>query len=239
MSFPPQVAEQVLVDCARHCCICHKFCGVKIELHHITPVSEGGENTYDNCIPLCLDCHAEVLSYNPKHPKGRKYTNSELRRHRDRWYEKVKKSHGTIINSDYTELDREVFLQIREILPSTGSIQFIRSHPWGAAFPLEKMNQLYRFLDRCARPEFEFIDADLEGIRASLEEAIEIFCATIGVYTFPVYNRLGWNNVPIDRGFPQAQQHDKITSELTDLSDAVCAKYDESIRLGRRKLIVY
>ena len=98
MSFPPLVAEAALVDCGRHCSICHKFCGTKIELHHIIPKDEDGNDTYENCIPLCFDCHAEVKAYNPKHPKGKKYTASELKAHRDRWYEKVKKSYGVTAN---------------------------------------------------------------------------------------------------------------------------------------------
>ncbi len=57
-----------------------------MELHHIVPQSDGGKNTFDNCIPLCFDCHADVMAYNPSHPKGRKYTASELRTHRNRWY---------------------------------------------------------------------------------------------------------------------------------------------------------
>lgn len=88
MGFPTSVADEVLVHCGRHCCICGKFVGTKIELHHIIQVADGGDDSVDNCIPLCLDCHAEVKSYNPKHPKGRKYTETELKRHRDKCYEK-------------------------------------------------------------------------------------------------------------------------------------------------------
>lgn len=88
MGFPTSVADEVLVRCGRHCCICGKFVGTKIELHHIVQVADGGDDSVDNCIPLCLDCHAEVKSYNQKHPKGRKYTETELKRHRDKCYEK-------------------------------------------------------------------------------------------------------------------------------------------------------
>ena len=35
MGFPQSVAEKALVACGRCCCICHVFCGTKIELHHI------------------------------------------------------------------------------------------------------------------------------------------------------------------------------------------------------------
>ena len=94
MSFPNNIAEKVLVDCKRSCAICHTFCGIKIELHHIKPKSDGGEDSYDNCIPLCFNCHADAGAYNPKHPKGRKYSEAELKNHRDRWYSKVKDSNA-------------------------------------------------------------------------------------------------------------------------------------------------
>lgn len=89
MPFPVAVADEVLLSCGRRCCICHKLCGTKIELHHIVPQVEGGPDTFENCIPLCFDCHAEVGHYNQKHPKGRRFSASELRQHRDAWYASV------------------------------------------------------------------------------------------------------------------------------------------------------
>lgn len=86
MAFPPSVAEELLVRCHRHCCLCHKPAGNKIEIHHIVPKSEGGDDSAENGIPLCFDCHAEVQSYNAKHPRGRRFTASELRKHREQWF---------------------------------------------------------------------------------------------------------------------------------------------------------
>lgn len=80
------VKEEALVACGRRCCICHAFCGVNIELHHIDAESNGGPSTLDNCIPLCFNCHADVGHYNSRHPKGTKYSPGELRRHRDTWF---------------------------------------------------------------------------------------------------------------------------------------------------------
>lgn len=48
-----------------------------------------GDDTFENCIPLCFDCHAEVEHYNEQHPRGRKFCESELRKHRDTWFSKV------------------------------------------------------------------------------------------------------------------------------------------------------
>jgi len=85
-SWSKKVSEDVLVACGRFCAICRKFKGVNIELHHIVPRADGGDNSFDNCIPLCFDCHADVESYNTSHPKGKKYTLGELKRTRDLLY---------------------------------------------------------------------------------------------------------------------------------------------------------
>jgi hypothetical protein len=89
MSFPPDVAEDLLIKSARHCCLCRQFKGQKIEVHHIKPEAQGGPSTADNGIPICFDCHADVESYNAQHPRGRKYRHSELKRLRDEWFRLV------------------------------------------------------------------------------------------------------------------------------------------------------
>jgi len=86
MCFSLEVAEELLVKSARCCCLCRKFKGTKIEVHHIVPVANGGSDNSDNGIPLCFDCHADVMSYNAKHPKGRKFRSVELKKHRDQWF---------------------------------------------------------------------------------------------------------------------------------------------------------
>ena len=37
-------------------------------------------------------CHAIVRQYDPKHPKGTKFTESELKMHRDKWYQQMQNS---------------------------------------------------------------------------------------------------------------------------------------------------
>ena len=90
MSFSEEIKTKAMIACGRCCCICHKFCGNNMEVHHIKARAEGGQDIYENAIPLCFDCHAEVRQYDPKHPKGIKFTGKELIMHRDEWYRKVK-----------------------------------------------------------------------------------------------------------------------------------------------------
>lgn len=83
--FGRKEIESLLVACHRRCCICHCCCGVKIEVHHIESATTPASGRIENAIPLCCNCHAEVCHYNPKHPKGRKLTPGELRRHKEQW----------------------------------------------------------------------------------------------------------------------------------------------------------
>jgi hypothetical protein len=85
MSFDRSQVAELLALCHRRCCICHRFCGVKMETDHITPKSEGGDDTIDNAITVCFECHAEIHSYNIKHPRGRKFTSEELKMHKKNW----------------------------------------------------------------------------------------------------------------------------------------------------------
>lgn len=85
-----KVKEEALIACKRHCCICETFKGINIEVHHIIQKADGGSDDFDNAIPLCFDCHCMIGGYNPKHPKGNKFTTTELKRRRDEFYNKIK-----------------------------------------------------------------------------------------------------------------------------------------------------
>lgn len=105
MPFPKAVKEQAAVACNRCCCICHEFKGIKLEFHHIKQETNGGENTYENCIPLCFDCHADMGGVNSKHPKGNAYSEKELKMHRDKWYEQCASKTTTIEEATTADID--------------------------------------------------------------------------------------------------------------------------------------
>lgn len=63
LGFSSSVKDQILIDTARHCCVCHRYKGVKVEVHHIKQEALGGPNTYENTIFLCFDCHCDAGHY--------------------------------------------------------------------------------------------------------------------------------------------------------------------------------
>lgn len=87
MAFDKNKVSVLLAQCHRRCCVCHRFCGVKMELHHIEQKSDGGSDDIENAIPLCFECHAEVNHYNDAHPRGRKFSKEELLVHKKQWLE--------------------------------------------------------------------------------------------------------------------------------------------------------
>ena len=94
--FNRKEVADLLTRCHRRCCICHRFCGVKMETDHIVPQSQGGDESIDNALPVCFECHAEIHSYNPKHPRGRMYTPEELRAHKEQWLDTCER-HPTVL----------------------------------------------------------------------------------------------------------------------------------------------
>jgi len=86
MPFSDSIKEEALVKSRRCCCLCNDFAGVYVNVHHIVPEGEGGPNTLENAIVLCLKCHGEVGHYNNAHPIGNKYSKDELKKQRDIWW---------------------------------------------------------------------------------------------------------------------------------------------------------
>jgi len=97
MGFNRTEASKLLVLCHRRCCVCHRYCGIKIELHHIKPSEEGGDDSIGNAIPLCFECHAEVQLYNDSHPRGRKFRPDELQEHKEQWLKICVESPGALL----------------------------------------------------------------------------------------------------------------------------------------------
>ena len=92
MAFSKKIKNKIFVQSARHCCVCHRATGINIEVHHIKPRKQGGEDTLDNAIALCFNCHADAGHYFAGHPKGAKLSPQELIKHKSEWFKIVKEN---------------------------------------------------------------------------------------------------------------------------------------------------
>jgi hypothetical protein len=109
MAFDNATRAKALVAAARHCCVCHRYKGVKVEVHHVVPEAEGGDDTLENAITLCFDCHADAGHYNTRHPRGSRFSQNELRRARSTW-------HATVLRGSLSAPPEEDMLYCRYLL---------------------------------------------------------------------------------------------------------------------------
>jgi hypothetical protein len=94
MAFPATDVVALLASCKRHCCVCWRRCGFRIELHHIRPLAEGVPDEISNAIPVCFDCHAEIESV------GRKVVYREAAvEHKRKWLEIVASNPAALIEA--------------------------------------------------------------------------------------------------------------------------------------------
>lgn len=240
MPFPNKVKEQAFISSGRHCVLCHKYCGIKIEAHHIKPHSKGGEDTLDNCIPLCFDCHCEVGSYNSEHPKGNKFSESELIAHRDNWYNRISNNDG-YYKISYKNTDLKTFETINEFIPIE-LIDIFRNQDFGNSFYNNILSTMDRIIFRFEnRPGDEFLDTELEGIRAEILMDIKKFAIMILEYTDCREGNMDLNYIPFDEmTLLQNREATNIyrerRNEMNELSTHIAVRYDDLIRLARRKL---
>jgi hypothetical protein len=235
MGFPTEVREPALLACGRFCCLCHKFCGLKIELHHIVHVSEGGADTFENCIPLCFDCHADMRSYDHKHPKGTKYTPSELRGHRDKWYAKAAGAVSLAGSEATAAEDRKVMAWLIAVLPYDGVMGLLDRKDFGGPFRLESLAPLDKFLAESHSPHNEFLDPDLESLRSELISKVKSFVLYMSLNTFPMHNP-DFQAVPRDWEDHQPERFIETIDRLNDLSRNASIAYNQLVREARRRL---
>jgi hypothetical protein len=236
MPFGQELKAEVLVACARRCCICHKFCGLKIECHHIIGEAGGGLNTSENCIPLCFDCHADMRSYDLMHPRGTKFQPEELRRHRDAWFAKVASAGGVVASPDHIPVDRVVFQRFRDQYPWEPTFRWLKQQDFGGEFDNSFRDPLYALAQTADDPGDEFLDADLEGARGELVCSVQTFVHDLATVTFRSDGIADFFGVPPEWRYKDYQRWHDTTSRLNREADHIVASYESLIRSGRARL---
>ena len=117
MGFTQEEAEKLLAETGRKCCICGRLHGV--QLQHIVPPEEGGSDHIDNALPLCPNCHDEVHSHDASGRVTSGYTSQELKLHRKRTTEQIKKARQWSPGNAIWKTDRDLIRFYAQCLDST------------------------------------------------------------------------------------------------------------------------
>lgn len=232
-----------MIACQRQCCLCHRLKHTKIQCHHIIPKAEGGEDTFENCIPLCLECHGEVLAYNPMHPIGTEYKPAELRRRRDDWYEKVKNAPATVFDQRHAQIDRGLLKRLCSCLQPQAAKVFLYDQGYGASFPRFIPLLLKKVKAFGVQVESQFLDPTLEGLFAELLATIDEMLSENGISQAEAIDNQSLKfpeNYPTDPGDRQKHLHEREdrVRRVERAAKSVYQAYTNLVRECRRKLSI-
>lgn len=236
MAFSQSVKAAAMAACGRHCCICHKFCGTKIESHHIVHESAGGDDTFENCIPVCFDCHADMTSYDHKHPRGTKYSEGELREHRDRWYAKNAAGGGLAPSPEHVGVDKKVFAAFQQLVPYYPALDYLKDRNFaGFSFNREPMDALFRYAHYSDKVEYEFLDPEMEAARGAFAAACRGFANVLAQNSWPTHLPDTYS-VPEEWEHTQPERFDRVVTQIHDAANAVETTYKDLVRAARKRL---
>jgi len=134
------------------------------------------------------------------------------------------------------EHDLKLFRELIELLPSDGVIKFVGQHNMaGAAFNLEEVEPIDRFIDTWDNPQHEFIDVDVEHARQELMQACRAWSSTLVTETFPIGIGRQW--VPRDWKSEDPERYDRVVTQLHDQAQEIVNAYNRLTRIGIRRLL--
>jgi hypothetical protein len=109
-----------------------------METDHIIPKDDQGTDNIDNAIPVCFECHAEIHSYNERHPRGRKYTPEELKQHKEQWLGICREKAETLMMANMRSDVGPLQALIDELEFNSKVADFVQPIEIGCLFKLEQ-----------------------------------------------------------------------------------------------------
>ena len=113
---------------------------------------------------------------------------------------------------------------------------FLRQHDFRLHYKAENSAYLHKFVYYyCRRPDFEFMDMDIEASKAMLAEKIDNFLD-------PLSNAFSCDSIDGFAGFPKEWEQKnwhfylEFVNRCNELASVAWEAYEDFIRTGRRKL---
>ena len=139
---------------------------------------------------------------------------------------------------DQTATDKTLFAKFLDTLPSSGSIEFLKTFDMGfGSFETEQLSQLKDFYYNWNKPEYEFLDSELEKKRRELRNVVQKYLDSYSKNTFLTYD------IDQKRAYvlpewkiTQPENYRQAIEELNSLADEVVKAHTDLVRSARVKL---
>ncbi len=138
---------------------------------------------------------------------------------------------------DERKLDIELFNKIRNILPSDGSMKFIRDNNFnGFAFNWKEIYQIHNFRREVDKPESIFFNEELEDIKLKLNKILIDFNTLLSTNTFVVQSRPDFSSIPSEWEVEQPDRFSKVIKAISEKQDEAWEEFCKLISRGRKIL---
>lgn len=133
--------------------------------------------------------------------------------------------------------DQDFFKELTNVLPKTGSINWLREYDFGGAFRFNWLGDIRNFIDLCKHPDFEFIDDELESLKLQLLKQCNDFLDAIQSGTESI-NKVEFvvMRIPPKLMHKNPEKFHSIRKQINVSARNVVETYDKLIRQSRRKL---
>ncbi len=198
MAFDRDEVAALLAKCHRRCCICHRFCGFKMETDHMKPAGKDGTDDIDNALPVCFECHAEIHCYNNDHARGRKFTETELRIHKEQWL-KICENNPGIFSQPFQSSDAGPLNSLIDELEYNQQAAML----WGSSLSVSQFDEALR------RGAISLLEPELKDKINSAYTHINRLNQLFNAYSNENYKEktlYGSNSEEIRKETPEAQQ---------------------------------
>ena len=135
------------------------------------------------------------------------------------------------------EADKKIFSDLLQVVPSNGSIKFLRTYDFGSSFGERRLEDIEAFLYDRSGPDHEFLDFELEAVRRKFRETCRTLLYAVATQTSPA-NNPNRQAIPRELEIEDPKGFHRAVNEIHMAADALCSTYDELVRLARRKLAV-
>jgi hypothetical protein len=234
------VETAVLDKSARRCTLCFREKGdLKVKLGQIAHLDDDPSNSVeDNLAWMCLDHHS---LYDSKTKQHKNYTIQEVKAARSKLYKMVAEGkHLTpadVVPSLQAEADKRTLADFLAIVPSMGTIHFLRTEDFAGSYREDRLDSIHRYVAERGGPDHEFLDSELEAIRRKFRQNCESFLHVLGKTAEMVGSSgIMYRGVPAEWKHEAPEDFKQAVNEIHSTADAVCSTYDDLVRSARKKL---
>ena len=135
------------------------------------------------------------------------------------------------------ERDKEIFERLIQILPVDGGIQHIIDRDLSIrAYSIDRISDLYEFTEINNRPDFIFIDQDLEKKKKKLADRIGNLLLKLQKETVSYDENPSHKRLPACEEFTNLDQWEKVGRELNNIAEQVYSQYKDFYASARKRL---